>query len=230
MERRFHERLDDLNKKLLEMAAFAEEAIYLSTEALKHYDIDLAERVIKNDAHIDEMENMIEAMAIDLLALQQPMAKDLRFITTGMKVNTELERIADLATNIAKCVLFVADQPRLKPLEDIQKLFNLTRSMVTDAVTAFVNRDKELAKKVIRTDEIADDLRTKIQDELVNSYMTQDKSLIPRAVSLFLITRHYERMCDHATNIAEDVIFMIDAKVVKHHPEILEKGQDAPQT
>jgi phosphate transport system protein len=142
-----------------------------------------------------------------------------------MKVNTELERIADLSTNIAKCILFVASQPQFKQLKDMENLFNVSRSMVTDAVTAFVNRDRDLAKKIIQMDEVADNLRTKIQDELVNGYMTQDKTLIPRAVSLFLITRHYERMCDHATNIAEDVIFMIDARMVKHHPEILDAEQ-----
>ncbi|MBN1492969.1 MAG: phosphate signaling complex protein PhoU [Candidatus Omnitrophica bacterium] len=226
MERHFHERLDKLNKKVLEMASMAEEAIFKATESLKNNDTALADWVIENDKKIDEMENTIEAMVIDLLALQQPMAKDLRFITTGMKVNAELERIADLATNIAKCVLFVAHQPKLKPPEDIPRLFILAKDMVKKAVNAFVERNRELAKEVIQSDEEADMLRTKIQEELVKNYMSEDKTLIPRAISMFLAARHYERICDHATNIAEDVIFMIDARVVKHHPEILESGEN----
>jgi phosphate transport system protein len=231
MERHFHERLERLNQKLLEMAALTEEAIFRATEALKNVDTGLAEKVIEKDSVIDMMEIEIESMVIDLLALQQPMAKDLRFVTTGMKVNTELERIADLATNIAKCVIFIADKPALALIEDIRKLYDIALAMVKNAVNAFVNRDYELAKKVILSDAEADALRTKIQDDLVNNYMLKDKNLISRAVSFFLVTRHYERMCDHATNIAEDVIFMIDAKVVKHHPEILAEGQeDASQT
>ncbi len=223
MERHFHERLELLNKKLLEMAALAEEAIFKATEAFKNLDVALAARVAQHDAVIDAMEIEIESLVIDILALQQPIAKDLRFVTTGMKVNSELERIADLATNIAKCVLFMEHQATLNPIEDMHKLFAIALAMVRDAVSSFIRRDYELAKKVILSDTEADRLRTSIQDVLVNRYMLEDKTIIPRAVSLFLVTRHYERICDHATNIAEDVIFMIEAKVVKHHPEALDK-------
>jgi phosphate transport system protein len=208
------------------MAALAEDAIFKATEAFKNLDMELANRIIRYDSVIDTMEIEIESMVIDILALQQPIAKDLRFVTTGMKVNSELERIADLATNIAKCVLFMEQQISLKPIGDMQKLFSLALVMVRDAVTSFVNRDYELAKKVILSDVEADTLRTAIQNVLVNHYMLEDKTVIPRAVSFFLVTRHYERICDHATNIAEDVIYMIDAKVVKHHPEILENKPD----
>ncbi len=225
MERHFHEKLEDFNKKILEMAAMAEEAIYKAAESLRQQDIDMAQSVIDNDCIIDEFENKIEEMAIGLLALQQPLASDLRFITTGMKINSELERISDLAVNIAKCVLFVKDQPPLKFLIDIPKLFDIARDMVKWAVNAFVYRDEKLAKQVILSDADADGLRNRIQEELVNEYMIKDKKSVPRAVSLFLVARHFERICDHATNIAEDVIYMVGAKMVKHHREKLNNGE-----
>jgi len=163
----------------------------------------------------------VEENAIDLLALKQPLARDLRFITTGMKINAELERIADLAVNIAQRVLEIVDKPMLKPLIDIPKLTDVARKMVKDVIDAFVNSDENLAKKVIFFDSEADNLRDLIQEELINDYMSKDASTATRAVALLLIARHLERICDHATNIAEDVIYMVQAKVTRHHPERL---------
>jgi len=221
MKRHFDYELKNLNTNILKMATLAEEAIYKSIEALKNRDLELAKAVVSEDQKIDELELVIEETAIDLLALKQPIARDLRSITTGMKINAELERIADLAVNIAQRVLELSDQPILKPLIDIPKLTDVARKMVKDVIDAFVNNDENLAKKVIFSDSEADNLRNLIQDELINDYMSKDASTATRAVPLLLIARHLERICDHATNIPEDVIYMIQAKVVKHHPEKL---------
>ncbi len=225
MERHFDEELKKLNTDLLKMATLAEEAIYKSIESLKNRDKKLVQAVIEEDRKIDELELVIEEGAINLLALRQPMARDLRFITTGMKINAELERIADLAVNIAQRVLELADKPLLKPLIDIPKLAAVARKMVKDAIDAFVNRDEKLAKQVIISDPQADRLRNLIFEELINDYMIKDGTTAPRAVSLLLVARHLERICDHATYIAEDVIYMIQAKIVKHHPEKLNNGK-----
>jgi phosphate transport system protein len=219
MERKFDEELRELNQLILKMAGFAEEAIYKSVEALKSRDPALANKVIDDDDQIDELELVIDEKALDLLALRQPMAIDLRFITTGMKINAELERIADLAVDVAQRVLEITQLPLLKPLVDIPKLSQIAQQMVKQSIDAFVNHDVALAKQVVLTDEQADALRNRVQKELVYDFMIKDGTSAPRAVPLLLIARHLERICDHATNIAEDVIYMVEAKVVKHHPE-----------
>lgn len=226
--RHFDEELKRLNSNLLKMAALTEEAIHQSVEALKTLNRDKAKELIRTDEKIDELELAIEERSIDLLALRQPMARDLRFITTGMKINAELERIADLAVNICQRVLDLAEmgKPLVKPLVDIPKLGNLARSMVKDAIDAFVNRDSSLAKKVILSDPEADKLRNSVYDELVNEYILKDGKCAPRAVPLILIARHLERICDHATYVAEDVIYMVKAEVVKHHPEKLKNHKN----
>jgi len=223
MKRHLDEELKNLKTNLLKMAAMVETAIHLSIEALKDRNKDLATQVIEDDVHIDEMEIRIEEAIIDLLALFQPMAKDLRFITTAMHINTELERIADLTVNISQRVLDVASQPLLKPLIDIPKLSTQAKYMVKDAIDAFVNMDEEKAKGVIFADKESNNLRTSVICELINDYMVKDGTTAPRAVPLLLITRDLERICDHAAAIAEDVIYMIQAKVVRHHRERLEK-------
>lgn len=224
MERHFDEELEKMNTSLLKMASLTEEAIRKSVEALKIRDKKMAETVIKDDSVIDEMELLIEEKAIDLLALRQPMAGDLRFITTGMKINAELERIADLAVNISQRVMELADQSLLKPLIDIPKLSSIAQKMVKEAIDAFVNRDESLAKKVIFSDPKADKLRNLVYEELISDYMVKDGRTATRAVPLLLIARHLERICDHATNIAEDVIYMVKAKIVKHHVEELKNN------
>jgi len=222
MERHFDEELKELHKEILRMAVLAQEAIYNSIESLKNRDKERAQQIINADIKIDELELEIDERCIDLIARYQPMAGDLRFITTGMKINAELERIADLAVDIAQRVLELVDKPLLKPLIDIPKLSNVAQKMVGDSINSFVKRDTDLAKKVVLSDTEADQLRNLIQEELINDYMARDASTSTRAVPLLLIARHLERICDHATNIAEDVIYMIKAKVVKHHREELE--------
>lgn len=221
MNRHFDEELRDLQKDILRMGGLTEEAIYKSVEALKARDKAIAQGVIVSDKQIDELELVVDEKCIDLIARHQPMAMDLRFITTGLKINAELERIADLAVDIAQRVLELADKPLLKPLIDIPKLAVLAQRMVKTAIESFVNHDVKLAKEVVLSDPEADNLRNLVQGELVNDYMMKDGTTSSRAVPLLLIARHLERICDHATNIAEDVIYMVEAKVVKHHPERL---------
>lgn len=221
MERQFDQELKSLNRDILKMGALAEEAIYKSIEALKNRDSGLAKSIIDSDVNVDRLELEIEDKCIDLIARYQPMAKDLRFITTGMKINTELERISDIAVDIAQRTLEIVDKPLLKPLIDIPKLTTVAQSMVKMAIDGFIKGDIELAKKVLSSDPEADQLRNVIQKELIEDYMVKDGSTAPRAVQLLLIARFLERICDHATNIAEDVIYMVQAKVVRHHPEKL---------
>ena len=221
METHFDEELKELHKELLKMGVMTQEAIYKSVEALKNRDNAMANGVISLDDKIDQLELMIDERCIDLIARHQPMAGDLRFITTGMKINAELERIADLAVDISQRVLELADKPLLKPLVDIPKLSTIAQSMVRDAIDAFVNKDAELARRVVLSDSEADKLRNLVQEELIDDFMAKDAKSAPRAVPLLLITRHLERICDHATNIAEDIVYMVEGKVVKHHPEEL---------
>ena len=221
MERHFDDELAQLKKDLLRMAALVEKAIQESINALTKQDINLAKKIIEQDSKIDELELVIEEHAIGLLALRQPMARDLRFITTGMKINSELERIADLAENIAQRVIELGDEPLLKPLIDIPKLAEVARGMVKSAIDSFVNQDESLAKKVILSDTTADALRNSINEELINDYMIVDSGTVRRAIPLLLVARHLERICDHASYIAADIIYMIKAKIVKHHPERL---------
>ena len=225
MERHFDEELRDLSNDILKIGAFAQEAIYKSIEALKNRDKEMAKSVVENDKKIDELELSIDEKCLDLIARHQPMAKDLRFITTGMKLNNELERIADIAVDIAQRVLELVDKPLLKPLVDIPQLSSIAQDMVKTAIDAFIKGDIELATKVLLSDPEADKLRNAIQKELVEEYMVKDGSTSLRAVQLLLIARFLERICDHATNIAEDIIYMVKAQVVRHHPERLKENQ-----
>ena len=221
MERIFDEELKQLRQYILTMASLVEEAIFKSIEALKQRDKSLAEAVIASDKKIDELENKIDEFCLDLIALRQPVAQDLRFITMAMQSDADLERMADLAVDIAQRAEELIAKPPLKPLIDIPKLAEIAQKMVKEAIDAFINKDVELAKKVMLADREADALRDLIQKELIYDYMVKDGSTAPRAVPLILVTRHLERICDHATNIAEDVIYMTDAKMVRHHPEKL---------
>lgn len=224
MERHFDTELTDLKGNILHMGDLVEEAIIDSVEALKQLSKDKAQKVINEDKFIDEQELKIDEECLDLLALRQPMAVDLRFITMAMKISTDLERMADLAVDISQRVLELADKPLLKPLVDIPKLTLLAQKMTRDSISSFVNKDAELARSVILSDREADNLRDLVQQELLNDYISKNKSTIPRAIPLLLVARHLERICDHATNIAEDVIYMVEAKVVKHHPEKLDEN------
>ncbi len=216
MQRHFDEELNDLRSSIMKISDLARKAITESIEALKNGDKVRAQKVIESDQTIDELELAIDEKCIDLLARYQPMAADLRFITTGLKLNAELERIADLAVDVAQRVLIVAGKPLLKPIIDIPKLGEVAQNMVHDAIESFIKKDVAIAQKVVQTDDEADALKDKICNELINDYMAKDCSCVNRAVPLLLIARHLERICDHASNIAEDVFYMVQGKVIRH--------------
>jgi phosphate transport system protein len=220
MERHFDEELTRLKRDILLMGSLVEMAISESIEALKELNPDRATDVIISDRVVDEFEIKNAKTCVDLLALHQPMAVDLRFITMAMQINTDLERMADLAVDISQRVLELAGKPLLKPLVDIPKLAVISCEMTRDVISAFLNDDVALARNIIRRDDAADELRNLVQNELITDFMLKDSASISRALPLLLVARHLERICDHATNIAEDIIYMIQAKMVKHQPLI----------
>ena len=229
MERHLDDELKKFNNDLLQMATLTEEAIHKSIQALKKQDKHLAEKIIVEDQRIDNFENAIEEQTVELLALFQPMAVDLRFVTTGRRLSAELERIADMVVNICQRVIDIADEPLVKPLEDIPLLAENARKMVRMAIDAFVARDEDLAVEVILSDKESNRLRNAIMHELIHDYLVKDGTAAPRAIPLLLIARDLERISDHATAIAEDVIYMVRAKVVRHHPELLAEGEGQEQ-
>jgi phosphate transport system protein len=217
-ERPFDEELKELKEKLLEMASRAEEQIGRAVRSLKDRQQALACEVLEKEEAINRLDIEIDDMALRLLALRQPMAADLRFITSAMKIGSDLERIGDLAVNIAERTLELLKLPQLKPLIDIPRMASLAQGMVRDALNAFVNGDADLAKNVCQRDDQVDQLNVQIFRELL-TFMMEDASTIPRAVDLILVGRHLERIADHATNIGEDVIYMVKGKTIKHHVE-----------
>ena len=221
MSKHFEDELQDRHSDILKMGTMAEEAIARSIAALRDQDRQLAQSVIDQDSRTDALELIIDDKCLDMIACHQPMAKDLRFLATAMKLNGELERIADLAVDIAQRVLELADKPLLKPLVDIPRLEALAQTMVKTAIDSFIKQDSALARNVILMDSEADRLKRLIQNELINDYIVKDGTTASRAVPLLLVARHLERICDHATYIAEDVIYMVKGEVVKHHPERL---------
>jgi phosphate transport system protein len=218
IERPFDEELKGLKEKLLEMAARAEEQIALAVRALKERREEMAREVLDREEAINLLDVEIDEMAMRLLALRQPMAADLRFITSAMKISNDVERIGDLAVNIAERTVDLLKAPQLKPLIDIPRMAQLAQQMVRDAINAFVNGDEGLARDVCERDDLVDELNDQVFRELL-TYMMQDAGTISRAVDLLLVGRHLERIADHATNISEDVIYMVKGKMIKHHVE-----------
>jgi len=218
MERHFDEELKELKEKVLRMGSLVEKAIHLSIKALVERKNDLAEQVIKSDDEINMLEIEIDELVLRLLALRQPQAGDLRFITSIMKINNDLERMGDLAVNIAERTIELLKFPLLKPLIDIPRMAETAQGMVKDSLDAFVKKDSKLAKSVCERDDKVDNLNDQIFRELL-TYMLQDPKTIERAVDLILVGRNLERIADHATNICEDVIYMAEGKTIKHHIE-----------
>jgi len=214
--RHFQEELEHLKTRLLEMGGLAEEQVRLSIKALVDRDRDLIERVLQADEPINKLHIEIDGRCFTLLALHQPMAVDLRAIVSAVKINTDLERVGDLAVNIAEAATRYATHPPVKKLIDIPRMATIAQSMLRDALDAFVRRDTTLAQRVLDQDDTLDDLKTQIFRELL-TYMLQDPSTIEPALDLILVSRHLERIGDHATNIAEDVIFIVSARDVRHH-------------
>jgi len=215
MERHFDEELKTLKEKILHMGAMVETQIANSIKALVERDSDLARETIEKDHKVNAMDVDIDDDSVRLIALHQPMAKDLRFITTAMKISTELERMSDLAENIAERALELNEEPQLKPYIDIPRMAVHAQRMVKEALDAFVNRNVELAWKVIHDDDFIDGLTHQIFRELV-SFMLEDQHTIARAIRITFISKYLERIADHATNIAELVVYLVEGKIIRH--------------
>jgi phosphate transport system protein len=216
--RHFVEELDQLKTKLLEMSSLVEAAIQRSISAVTQKDRTAADEVFRNEARINAIEVEIDEFAINLLVLHQPMAADLRLIVAALKINTDLERMGDLSVNIAQRAMSLIEEPVIKPMIDIPHIAGLVQSMVRKSLDAFVTRDAELARSVLASDDAVDSLRTASYHELV-SFMERDPENIKAALDLLAITRNLERLADHSTNIAEDVLFLVKGIDVRHHAE-----------
>lgn len=217
MYRHFEDELEDIKNSVLKMSYHVTDQIIYSLKALEKKDLKAAERVIEKDALIDEMEILIDEKCTELILRHHPLAKDLRFVLGTLKLNNDLERIGDLAVDIAQRAQEISQYPNLKPYEDLPKLGETVLSMLKNSLEAFTENDYEKAKKVILSDSQVDILRDKITIELSEKIVKSDPSKINVALPLILAARHLERIGDHCVNIAEDIIYMISAKVVKHH-------------
>lgn len=214
--RHFSAELEELNQSLLEMGGLVESSIRHSVQSLVERDKELAKQVMRDEPRINRMEVEVDAMATRLLALNQPVARDLRLLTAVLKINTDLERMGDLAVNIAERALSLVNRPPVKPLIDIPKMASLVQSMLLKSLDAFVKGDVELAMSVLPADEDVDILRDSVYNELID-FMQRDVAVVPAAVDLMFVARNLERIADHATNIAEDVIFLVKGIDVRHH-------------
>ena len=212
----FQEELDQLKSRLLEMGGLAEDRMSASVRALVDRDHGLVEKVLAGDTPINQLHIEIDSRCVRLLALHQPMAVDLRMILSAVKINTDLERVGDLAINIAEAALRYLAHPPVKELIDIPRMADIAQGMLRDALDAFVRPDTQLAQQVLDADDTLDALKTQVFRELL-TYMLQDPHTIEPSLDLILVSRHLERVGDHATNIAEDVIFMVSARDVRHH-------------
>jgi phosphate transport system protein len=214
--RHFQEELEALKERLLAMGGLAEERVREAVRGLTDRDMDHVEAVMFGDEPINDLHIEIDDRCFKLLALHQPMAADLRVIVAAVKINTDLERVGDLAVNISEAGKRYLQHPPVKPLIDIPRMGDIAQVMLRDALDAFVRRDVALAEAVLAEDDRLDALRTQIFRELI-TYMLEDPGTIEPSLDLILISRHLERIGDHATNIAEDVIFMVSARDVRHH-------------
>ena len=215
MPRHFHEELEQVKEKLLKQGSLVETMVERAVASLVDRDSRLAEEVIASDQKVDTLDIEIDEACLRLLALQQPAAKDLRFITTAMKITTDLERMADQAVNICQRAIELNEEPQLKPYIDIPIMSQLSQKMLRDSLDAFVRRDPDLARQVIPADNKVDALKNQIFRELL-TFMMEDPRTIPRAIRLILVSRHLERIADHATNIAEMVVFLVEGKDIRH--------------
>jgi phosphate transport system protein len=215
MLRHFDEELSDLKRKILRMGGLVEAQIAGALRALTERNSDLARQIIANDHQVNAMDVEVDEDCLRLLALQQPAAGDLRFITTAMKISTELERMSDLAENIAERAIELNEEPQLKPYIDIPRMANWALQMVKDGLDAFVNRDAILARKVCTDDDFVDDLTEQLFRELV-SFMIEDPQTISRAIRLTFVGKYLERIADHATNVAELVVYLVEGKIIRH--------------
>jgi phosphate transport system protein len=218
MERQFDEELNELKKNILNMASLVDESIGRALKSLVDRVDELAEAVEEDDERIDMLEITIDRQCLELLARRQPIAVDLRFITSVMKINSDLERIGDLAGNIAHKARILNKLPKLKPLIDIPKMADIIREMLKDVMKSLVDTNSELARKVCDRDNEIDGLYVQVFREVL-THMMADTQNIKTGIELILVAKHLERMADHITNVAEDIVYMVDAKTIKHHFE-----------
>jgi phosphate transport system protein len=224
MQISFDEELAGLKAKLLEMGAKVEQAVKLAVHSITARDSKLARRVLQSDAEINDLETQLDETCHKLLALHQPMAGDLRFITSCMKINSTLERQGDLAVDIAERALTLNEDPPVMPLTDIAHLAQTVQEMVKSSLDSLVNRDAVLAQRVCVRDDEVDALNGQLIRVLV-SYMLQDRSNVKRALDLILVSRYLERIADHAVSVGADVIYLVTGKDIRHH---LKEPAEAP--
>jgi len=216
--RHFEQELEQLKGKLLEMSALVEASVQRSVAAVTQKDRSAAEQVFRDEARINQLEMEIDEFAVNLLATQQVVAADLRLVVAALKINTDLERMGDLAVSIAERAVSLLAEPVIKPMVDIGHMSALVESMVRKSLDAFVAHDADMARSVLASDDAVDSLRTASYHELI-SFMEKDPRNIPQALDLIGITRSLERIADHSTNIAEDVLFLVKGIDVRHHAE-----------
>jgi phosphate transport system protein len=218
MSKHLQRDLEYLQRDLLALAASVEEAIHTATHALQERDAAIAQDVIDGDTQIDQEENHIEEECLKMLALHQPVAVDLRRIAAALKINNELERIADLAEDIAERAVHLAKLSVIQVPKGLQEMTDLTTTMVRHSLDAFVNLDAQQARRVCRLDDTVDRYNSEIIQELIVQ-MRKSPEMVEPGLSLFSATRHLERIADHATNIAEDVVYLVEGVIIRHHPE-----------
>jgi phosphate transport system protein len=216
--RHFQQELDDLKTKLAEMAGLAEEAVRGAVDALLERDADKARLVVDRDEAIDDLEIEIEERSVKLLALQQPMASDLRLVAMAMKVSNDLERVGDHAVNIAETVQWLAEAPLFPVVPEIEEMVRLSTLMLNDSLDAFVRGDTTLAREILKRDDRVDELHENTFRILL-THMMEDPRKISAGMDLLLVSGNLERIADLATNVSEDVIYMVDGRIVKHHAE-----------
>jgi phosphate transport system protein len=223
--RHFHDELSAVKVRLLTMSGEAEAALGLAVEALLERDAEKARQVILNDRAIDNMEMEVEEQCINLLALQQPMARDLRMLTSALKIANDLERVGDHAVNIAQSAERLAEARAIAPEPEIVEMARLSREMLSDALEAFIRGDAQGGRDVCLRDDKVDALHRSVFRILL-THMMEDPHTISTGMELFLVSRNLERVADLATNIGEDVVFLVEGKSIKHHAE--DRGEDRP--
>jgi phosphate transport system protein len=221
--------LENLQRQILAMAGSVEEAIYKAIQAVQERNRELAEEVITGDNKVDQFDNLVTEECLKLIALHQPVASDLRKIATVFMITTDLERMGDLATDIAKRAVALSSTSSVVIPEKLTKMTDIATTLVRESLDAFVNLDSKLARRVIRLDDEVDRLNAEIINELIDQMKTVPER-IDACLSLFSVVRHLERIGDHATNIAEDVIYLVDGEVIRHRPEAVGLWEERSRT
>lgn len=214
-DKRYEEELKKLREDILYMGGLVEDQIQKAVKSLVDRDSKLAEIIIERDHEVNRLDVNIDDLCIRLLALHQPAGRDLRFITTGLKITTDLERIGDMAVNICERAIELNDEPQLKPYIDIPRMAHISQRMIRESLDAFVREDTDLALKVCKDDDAVDQLNAQIFRETI-SFMIENPQTISRATKIGSVSKYLERIADHATNIGEMVIFMVKGKSIRH--------------